>query len=269
MYKVEWHKIRLPLKENMCYCGRLIWIFMRSLNPWPLFPSPLSSRAGASLSLQFLLQELVSFLRWLNEVETRKQEESPQTVYLNLEKILLFSLEHPLSQQGGFLDKLSFYANILLANSSDGEDADILTYLKIIEESVLEFRNELFHRAKRADLSLEIIEKTWKRLIQTAEQNLKQLFYDLFSFFQEFCQDENVLFLLIEQKELLNQYLGHETVERVLARLFPGGASALRETLYHGYARRGFLDFYSRNEELIQSVDWKDACPLSNPKPGS
>lgn len=263
---------------------------MRSLNPWPLFPAPLPPQAAASLSLQFLVQELISALRWLRDLELNpSQHEQFEWISSELEKFLLFSLELPLAQKGGFLDKLCFYMNILLQNSSTEEDIKILSHLQAMKSRVLQLKSNLslFYKSNRNDshfffskpqrcCSLQeafmpqgsLIE-TWRELIQMMQSQLRLLFDSLFSFFQEFRHDENLLFLLIEQKEPLNQYLGHRAVETVLARLFPQGASSLRETLYNGYARRGFLDFYSRNEELIESIDWENACPLSNPKPKS
>ncbi len=257
---------------------------MRSLNPWPLFPAPLPPQAAASLSLQFLVQELLLALRWLGEIEG--QEESVEGISSQLEKLLLFSLEHPLTQKGGVLDKLCFYINILLEHSSAGEDEKILQQVQSVKDRALRLRSSIslcrrsnlkdahFFSSKPQSLQRENIPleaskgifAAWNELIQTTQTYLKELFVCLFPFFQEFRQDENLLFLLIEQKEPLNQYLGHQAVEAVLAHLFPQGTCSLRETLYNGYARRGFLDFYSRNEELIESVDWEDACSLSNPK---
>lgn len=262
---------------------------MRSLNPWPLFPAPLPPQIAASLSLQFLVQELLLALRWLNEASAvEPQNEELETISSQLEKFLLFSLEHPLSQKGGFLDKLCFYANILLQNSSS-EDTKIFAHLQIIKDCALKLKSDisLFYKSNRSTSHffsckpqtlkstsspsepLKLIRKTWRQLIEITQNHLKQLFNFLFPFFQEFRHDENLLFLLIEQKGSLNQYLGDYTIEAVLARLFPQGVASLKETLYNGYARRGFLDFYSRNEELIESIDWEDACSLSTPKPKS
>lgn len=256
---------------------------MRSLNPWPLFPAPLPPQAAASLSLQFLVQELLFAFRWLDEIEVQEELDG---ISSQLEKFLLFSLEHPLSQKGGFLDKLCFYLNILLQHSAAGDDEKILEHVQSMKDRAVRLKSHISlsrrgnlkdahffsnkpqspYAAQISEGSYDTIYRTWKELIQTTQTHLKELFDFLFPFFQEFRQDENLLFLLIEQKEPLNQYLGHQAVEAVLAHLFPQGACSLREALYNGYARRGFLDFYSRNEELIESVDWEDACSLSNPK---
>lgn len=228
---------------------------MRSLHPWPFFPASLPPQAAASLSLQFLIQELLFTFDWLDDMQTKVQPTIDQ-ICSELRKFLPHCLEDPLSQKGGFLDKLCFYINILSKHSSTSQDKIFRQRLNTLSSLTLELYGKIF----ALKMPTQSILEEWSAFIHETKQHLHQLFSDLFSYLQEFSHDENLLFLLIEQKDPLNQYLGHQAIETILARLFPQGPSSLREILYNGYARRGFLDFYARHEKLIESIDWEDLC---------
>jgi hypothetical protein len=76
----------------------------------------------------------------------------------------------------------------------------------------------------------------------------------LFPYVEACKQDENVVLYLIEQRTTLNECVRPELVERWLRRLFPKGPAPLRAMLQEGYSRRGFSDFYTRKEALVQSI---------------
>lgn len=241
---------------------------MNHLNSWPLFPALVPSETAGPLSLQFLIQQWQSAVSWLKE--TQATEEDPLD---RLEQWLSFSLPGPLAYKGGVLDRLCFYAHILLEASHFDKEHKLLVHLEGMKQDARHL-NSYLSLAKKSRLASGeqafapeyLMQEKWEEWLEISQRKIKELFDLFFNFLQEFKQDENLLFLLIEQKEALNQYLGQRAVESILSRLFPQGACALREAIYNGYARRGFLDFYARNEELIESVDWKDPCPPSNLK---
>ncbi|HEX2582997.1 MAG TPA: hypothetical protein VHL30_02660, partial [Chlamydiales bacterium] len=92
--------------------------------------------------------------------------------------------------------------------------------------------------------------------------------YDaLFPFFAEAKSDENVLFYLIEHKDLLNRFLYPKKVETLLSQLYRSGPTHLRAILCEGYTRRGFSDFYAKHESLIESIEWTvDECVPTSSK---
>ena len=239
---------------------------MRSLHPWPIFPTHLEPQAARGLGLQFLIQELIQAFDLLESMRG-KIDEDFEAISLELEKFLLFSLENPLAQKGGSLDKLCFYFEILLQNSCVDEETNIPALLEEMRGLVLHLKSKISSFKKPGspsrfeEFSLQLV-----HLIETSQNDLRQIIHSLFPFLLESQEDENILFLLIEQREKLNFYLGERGVENILSRLFPQGPCTLRSALYNGYARRGFLDFYSRNEMLIDALDWEDACSLSNQK---
>lgn len=235
---------------------------MHHLNSWPLFPALLPSEAAAPLSLQFLIKGWLKAASWL-ETAHRQIDVSERELASSLEVWLLSSLAGPLAPEEGILDRLSFYADILASGTPIDEGSKLLRHLESMKHDAGELRIDLLFSKSAQNRNARDL---WIEWIERSKEKLKILFDLFFVFFQEFRQDENLLFLLIEQKERLNQYLGEQAVESILCRLFPQGVCTLRETIYNGYARRGFLDFYARNEELIESVDWKDPCLASNLK---
>ncbi|MBS0625703.1 MAG: hypothetical protein JSS32_06605 [Verrucomicrobia bacterium] len=233
---------------------------MRSLHPWPIFPTNLEPHAARALSLQFLMQELICTLESLEENHLEIEAISGA-----LEKFLLFSLENPLSQKGGSLDKLCFYSEILLKNSLVDEDEGIPILLEDLRVKTLSMRSKisLYRKSGHRSQNKEAILHEWDKFVQEARDGMRNIFDSLFLFFKESREDENFLFLLIELRERINRHLGPKTTETVLARLFPQGICTLRAALYNGYARRGFLDFYTRNEQLIDALEWEDSCSLN------
>ena len=241
---------------------------MRSLHPWPLFPSHLTPSAARSLSLQFLLQEFILAFTYLERVQIKFRETghilSTDAIYNELDQWLLFSVEKPLSQKGGSIDNLCFYSEILIKNSTV-EEADIPMFLESLRLSAFRMKSKVlsFHSRDKKGLIDALL-----ALIQESKNHLQQFFSTFPLFFEESREDENILFFLIEQKDKLNRHLGDRTVDKVLNRLFPKGPRELRAALYDGYARRGFLDFFAKHKALIDTLEWeKELCPPSHPKP--
>jgi len=236
---------------------------MHQLNSWPLFPAHLPPETTAPLSLQFLVKGWLQAASWLKTARESSHLSGKELASF-LETWILSSLTGPLAPQEGILDRLSFYMTILAEASPVDEEGKLLRHLESMKNNARKLKVDLLW-PKRSHPASDA-KNVWQEWLKASEIQLRELFDLFFVFFQEFRQDENLLFLLIEQKEPLNEYLGEQAVESLLYRLFPQGVCTLREAIYNGYARRGFLDFYVRNEELIESVDWKDPCLPSNPK---
>ena len=241
-----------------------------------MFPTHLDPKESSALSLQFIIQELILMFQHLESLQKKIPHQLKDADLLaeidpiarDLEKFLLFSLENPLSQRGGSLDKLCFYSEILLQASSVIEETNIPMLLEAMRSSVLRIKQKLLSCKESPEQhSAQEIGHLLLKLFEEFHEHLRKIFSELFSFLKESRTNENLLYLLIEQKDLLNQYVGSRTVETILARLFPQGPCELRATLCNGYARRGFLDFYSRNESLIDALEWEEpSCPLSPQK---
>jgi hypothetical protein len=236
---------------------------MRSLHPWPLFPPDLDPPAARSLSLQFSLQEWLACIK----VAYTIRSEAPKilrghdlfremvSVSKQLEKFLLFSLNNPFSQNGGALDRLCFYCEVLLEFSKVEERDPVRFHLEEMRSAVLETRAKILSW-KRKIPDAEAIAAEVEGLCTSLEGSLSDFFLALFPFFAEARSDENVLFYLIEHRATINEAIYPEKVETILSRLYPSGPTHLRAILYEGYTRRGFGDFYAKHESLIDSIEW-------------
>lgn len=239
---------------------------MRSLNPWPIFPSNLDPPLARSLSIQFILQSLLDsfgLLQYLQvitpmQLQGANYKEELACVSKELEKFLLFSLENPFAQKGSVLDKLCFYSEILL-QASHINDQEIPAILEEMRNLILKIKSKMIF---------------WKKVKTSLEEILEQLFVlytDLFQklchYFNAFCPflkearcDENVLIFLIENKDKLNSFLGLRRIEELLQSFFPAGHAQLRAAIHEGYTRRGFTTFLSSIESLIVDIEWETPC---------
>ena len=245
---------------------------MRSLHPWPFFPANLDPPAARSLSLQFILQELVSAF----DLVRRLQNETPEhlsgyfqdfdlaaelsSISQKIEKFLLFSLENPFAQKGGVLDKLCFYCEILL-QASNIADQELTMILEEMRNAILRIKSRLTSWKKMPEkYPVEQVLAHLMALYSDLHQNFCQFFLALCPFLEEARSDENVLIYLIEQRFRLNQHLGLRTVEEFLQRLFPNGHEQLRSTICDGYSRRGFASFFAKAQPLIDALEWEAPC---------
>lgn len=239
---------------------------MRSLNPWPIFPSNLELPATRSLSILFILEELLLSFELIDHLQKATPEQLQGAnlqkelaiISNQLEKLLLFSLDNPFAQKGGFLDKLCFYYEILLQASK-------------IENEVLPM---ILEEMRNAILKAKAKLLLWKKALHPLDRILIQLF-DLYSdlhlklvsffsalipYLQEARTDENVLLYLIETKEKFNSHLGEKTIENLLKKFFPSGFNELRAAICEGFTRRGFSDIFIQKEPLINAMEWE--CEL-------
>ncbi len=242
---------------------------MRSLNPWPVFPIHLEPPVVRSLSLQFILQTLLEAFKLSRELQIRStlqqtMGEVIEKIHKKLEKLYLFSLESPLSQKGGSVDKICFYSETLMQVSQIREPG-LWIVLEKIRKEMLSFKAKLMMWKKMP--ALYPLEDVWEQLGSLSSILLEQFrsyFLALTSFLKEARSDENVLIYLIEHKEEFNEHLGPQKIDELLQNFFPSGHDQLRAVIYEGYTRRGFSTFFSTVEPLIAKVQWEITCQSQN-----
>jgi len=223
---------------------------MRSLYPWPIFPSDLNQPSARSLSLQLALQEWLYSFEIIDSILIKKNLDDLSN---EIQKLLLFSLDNPFAKRAGTLDKLSYYVGELTGRSRIELKEPIGTVLDEMRDEVLSFRQKMIHqKRKAASPSSEEI----KSLCLILSERLIQFYETLLPFFEESKSDENVLFYLIEHREIFNQILFPRKIEDLLSHLYPAGPAHLRAILCEGYTRRGFGEFYAKHEALIDSIEW-------------
>ena len=223
---------------------------MRSLYPWPIFPSDLNQPSARSLSLQLALQEWLYSFEIIDYVLTKTQLDDLSN---EVQKLLLFSLDNPFAKRAGTLDKLSYYVGELTGRSRIELKEPVGDLLDEMRDEVLSFRQKMIHwKRKSIPPSTEEIKSLWLIL----SERLVQFYENLLPFFEESKSDENVLFYLIEHRELFNQILFPRKIEDLLSHLYPAGPAHLRAILCEGYTRRGFGEFYAKHEALIDSIEW-------------
>jgi hypothetical protein len=244
---------------------------MRSLNPWPFFPSSLEPAVVRSLSIQFILQALLDGFYAVRDLQMTTPlqlqganvKEEILCICKGLEKIYLFSMENPFVQKGSVLDKLCFYTEILV-QASKIHDSELMVVLEEMRKVILDTKAKI---------------AVWRKMpgrssLPEMLQHLMHLYVDLYAkivrFFKEFSpflkearSDENVLVYLIENKDKFNDYLGERVIENLLQSFFPAGHDQLRAAIHEGYTRRGFTSFLSSVEPLIEEIQW-ELTPLTH-----
>ncbi|MBI5272533.1 MAG: hypothetical protein HY861_00940 [Chlamydiia bacterium] len=227
---------------------------MRSLHPWPTFPSNLTPPATRPLALLFILQEWLSLVQLTTHLK-QLSADNLLAIAKYLDKLLLSSLNNPFTQTGGSLDKLCFYCGILL-QASNISDETIPTLLETMRNATVKVRTKHLSWSKQAAQAKEEVRQELFQFKQNLRQNLSSFFSALFPFLQETYMDENVLLYLIEHREAFNLFLGPRAIENLLRIFFPAGIDSLRETICNGYTRRGFAAFYTQQEPLLSALDW-------------
>lgn len=238
---------------------------MRSLHPWPIFPFNIEPPIARSLSIQFILQELIAsfeLLDYLHEItplqiQGANLKEEIACISKQLEKFLLFSLENPLAQRGSVLDKLCFYCENLLQASRITE-TEIPMLLEEMRNMVLKMRSRM-SIWKKMLIPLDQILALLFELYADLYRKLCQFFKALTTYLKEARSDENVLVYLIENKDRMNKYLGERYIEEMLQSFFPAGHAQLRAAVIEGYTRRGFNTFLAKVEPLIDAIEWETA----------
>jgi hypothetical protein len=237
---------------------------MRSLHPWPIFPVNLDPPVARSLSIQFILQELLSYFERIAELQkvtpsllvgaNRTMEIA--LISDEIEKLLLFSLENSFSQKGGVLDKLCFYCEILV-KASNICDQKILMLLEEMMNTILQTRSKMIGWKKIPTLHpIDEILSFLLDFYDDLQQKIRCFFKAFSPFLQEARSDENVLIFLIENLAKFNAFLGPRCIEDLLNRFFPAGHAQLRAVICEGYTRRGFASFFAKAEPLIDALEW-------------
>lgn len=244
---------------------------MRSLNPWPIFPTNLEIPVIRSLSLQFIIQGLIDaferaqefYQAFYYQLQGANFQEELACISKELEKILLFSLENPFAQKGSILDKLCFYSEILLQASPLNND-EIPQILDEMRKSIMLVKSKMaVWKKMKPPFPLNTVREEFSALHNFLIGKLHAFFVPLSLFLKESRSDENVLIQLIENREKLNGYLGEKCIEKLLMSFFPAGHSQLRAVIHEGYTRRGFTKFLSNVEPLIDAIEWEASCHLT------
>lgn len=239
---------------------------MRSLNPWPIFPSTLDPPVARSLSIQFILQALIDAFNLLkiirqlisDELIGVNLKEEIAAVSRELEKFLLFSLENPFAQKSSVLDKLCFYCDILL-QASHVKDSEIPVLLEEMRNSILKIKSKTL-AWRKIPATLSQVQTQFLELCDDLFQKFSRFFTSFCPFLKEARYDENVLIYLIENKDEFNAYLGLRRIEDLLQSFFPAGHAQLRAAIHEGFTRRGFTTFLSSVESLIDAIEWETQC---------
>lgn len=239
---------------------------MRSLHPWFIFPPNLELPSARSLSLLFILQELASsfyLIEYLKkttpeQLQGANLQKELETISSQLEKFLLFSLDNPFTQKRGVLDKLCFYSDILIQASK--VSLEILPMiLEDMRASILRIKSKLLVWKK----ALHPLDEVFIHLFDfynELDQKFSAFFSALIPYLKESRTNENILFYLIENKEIFNRHLQPQSIENLLNNFFPAGFHELRAAICEGFTRRGFSDFFAKKEDLINAVEW-DSLP--------
>lgn len=252
---------------------------MRSLYPWPTFPFNLDLPIARSLSIQFILQELLTSFDLIHDLKLATPlqlqganlKEELICISKELEKFLLFSLDNPIGLKSSALDKLCFYCEILLQASHIG-DTKILMLVDEMRNAVLSTKSHIFVSKKNRDLpSLTDILNRLMTLYTQLKIKLDEFFLALSPFLKEARSDENVLIYLLEHKEKFNSYLGPRCIEDLFRSFFPSGYDQFRAAIFEGYTRRGFTQFLATVEPLLDAleVEWDEEMSdeLGTPPP--
>lgn len=236
---------------------------MHNLRTWPIFPRDLDPPAERSLALQFVLQEFLSSCRFLDRLENATPEALHEISY-HLDQFLLSSLNNPFAQKGGALNKLCFYCEILLQASKIG-DGTILIDLEEIQYAIMKTRSKMILWKKQAP-GLEELSIAFTELCNQLRKKFVSFFSSLATFLKEARTDENILLYLVEHRKEFNLYLNPKTIENLLSSFFPAGYHELRATICEGYTRRGFSEFYAKQEPLLDALEWEThGCPSQPP----
>lgn len=239
---------------------------MRSLSPWPIFPQNLEAPVARSLSLQFTIQTLMDGfdrLRNLHQFVSFQlqgadlKQEFFYTIQ-ELENFVLFSVENPFAQRGSILDNLYFYSEILIQASLLNEQ-ELPQILEGMVCRILKTKSKITTWKKmKPPYPLETIRAEMFTLHAYLEKKLQNFFLSLSKYLKEARSDENVMIKLIEHKDQLNASIGKRYIENLLQSFFPLGHSQLRAVIHEGYTRRGFIQFLSKVEPLVDAIEWDD-----------
>lgn len=207
---------------------------MEQLYRPPTFPLNLDPAISRSLSLQFVLEELLRSCRLLEPWETLS---IPQKKAI-IDKVESISFV-----------KLHTYVDALSTASMAIDSSGLSIAFEAMEKIIRNAKHALLRSEKKIELLLP----------NPFFAECSRFFLALTPFFEESKSDENVLFYCLEQKDALNRFLGPFAAEKLFQRLFPSGPESLREYLEERYCRRGFNSHFAKHQALLDKLLW----PLS------
>jgi len=223
---------------------------MRSSYFWPSFPTDLKTSNVRTLSLLFMLQEWGLAMKQLKKIKGLENSK----LLAMLEKFLLFSAENPFTKNGGFLDKLCYYSDLLIKASKIDEEK-ILALLEEMETTILQIKSTLTKHKKKAP-KIELQPKDVRDSFRILDKQFIDFFFALVPYIHQSRTDENIIMYLLEKKEEINQLLAHPVIDELIFLFFPDGPSHLRVILYEGFTRRGFSSLLKEKESLINGLKW-------------
>lgn len=227
--------------------------------PLTFLPSHLPSPTKRSLSLLFLLQNILDLFSLLDlSQECAKRHLSSLALPQELKEHLLLSIEDPSPQFESILTKLCFYFDILL-QASKLEGISVLHELQEIRLFIIKVRSCVI--SARSSIATTSIFECANTHLPSFYQTAKKLFFSLLPFLEEVKTDENILLYLLEHKNTFNQQLGDKTIESLFHRFFPLGRAYFEAVIYEGLSRRGFESFFMKKAHLIDQLAWEELCP--------
>ncbi len=222
---------------------------MQYKNPWLTPPVHLDPPATRSLSLLFILQEWIDMLDQIKNLAREAEDPSSQG-YPSF-----FSTDPSFPQKWICPDKLYFYCEILL-KASKIEDLSLLKDLEEMRIAILQLKSQMLESKDAfTQGNSEMV-----FFLRSFHQKLLCFFSKLVPFLYEARTDENVLIRLIEDRKRINEYLGEQTIEKILQSFFPSGHAHLKAIICEGFTRRGFTSFFAEKEHLIDEIEWESPC---------
>jgi hypothetical protein len=159
-------------------------------------------------------------------------QESPIRERLAVQFILQALLDS-FARLDGSVQKLIFYSELLLEGPDlcNDEISELIT-----------------------DLKVELVRGKYPH------EKLCQFAHLFTSLLKQMLLDENILLLFIENRDRLNDYVGHHFVEKWLSALFPEGPPKLCQIIEDGYRKRGFDSFLKSIQPLLNAIRWETPC---------
>lgn len=230
-------------------CDSLLTCFSANMIEIQLSQSDKGAIKG--LCLEFILHEYAKALAITKDLKNAPSEK----IIESLDQLYSSAFNTSILQQPGILVKLCFYCEALVQNSKMGEH--LLRVIDDLRNTIILLRSAYAHPLPPTNVH---------ELLGSLFNSLAGFFSHLLPVFQSSLECESALFTLLELRQTLNHHLGPNTVENLLQNLFPEGPELLRKTLSHRFSRRGFRNFFQRNETLFEGLVWPEPTCIAAPK---
>ena len=191
--------------------------------------SHLDKTTAKGLCLEFILH---IYAKTLALAAQAKNSQDLETLFGN-------PLDTPFFAKSNLFEQLSLYARTLAQTTNLG----------------VEFSNNL------EELRCWALQYRVKDPIQPSHvfKRLQALYLQLIPVLEQCADCEVALISLAELREPLNAWLGPQTIEQLLQRLFPEGPEQFRQAVSDKFEKRGFGDYPQKNRDLLAKVTWPRA----------